>query len=1480
MTWKESLIGIPLAALGGALLLITGAGMTATRTDWGREKVRQSALDRLNSAIQGHVEIGGVLQGDLLRRIGLTAVEVYEPDGRLFATIDTVIVDYRWWDFLTGNVVLPKVTLVGPVVRVEVSREGAWNAIEIFRGRGAGAGTDRPPGPEPTGPGPRIELREVAIRSGDVTLSMAWDPTDGSDVEDTRWHVEERNGELRRVFRLERLNANLPVARVAVPRQRNRLLQIGLLNGKATIIGEPFEIDQLRADLEFRGDTLAFDLWEGDLPGSHLFGQGWVTLGGELAYDFTLRGNPVTTQDLLWLMPSLPAGTAQLDYSMRSLPNGIALEAQNATWESRDAVVSGRFALKLTDGVERFELDSVDLAVTRLHTRAIESLTGWEPPVEGELSGHVAVDGTRSELTVDADVRILPEGWAVPSRMTAVGVVHARRGNLGAHDLEVQFDTLDLDLVRAVLPGFAPNGRVTGRGRADGLLAEGLAVEFAVEQRDGDLAPTRLSGGGTVLVDTAGPARLDLSVGAEQLSLNTLAVYYPAIPFRGSFRGEVDAVGPLDALDVEARLLGGSDSLRLEGELRLGGATPGYRAEMQGWRMRLARLREALPESDLDFRAEFEGEGVGLEDLRATGRLDIYSSFVGGVRFDTAHAELRIADGRLFVDTAAIETEFGAIHLAGGLGLRPGVVDSLRFQFAGDSLQALTPWLAPALGPLAPTALSEDPGGRVEAEVPVPRLEGSARVAGLAIGNLEHVAIRAAMEGQRVRYGNWRADELRVTQLEIADIRGSLSLSGAVVAMGAGPGRFRFDEVSARGAASDRLATVDFEINDRDDVMARGQMRIEFGDEARTLGLDAFELRIGSTTWELAEPSSIRFSESGALELQDTRITSAQGRITAGGSVAGSGPASFGAGVDGVDLADAARLWPDSLAIGGLLSMEAELSGTTDDPSMQGGFEVIDGTLAGVSFSSLRGTFGFRAGVMALDISMWNGQHQLFALDGTLPFDLTLPGFGVRVPERAIEMAFKGDSIPLPLVAAAIFGDQIADAAGHARTADSVLVRGSPHDVSLVGPVELVDGAMRIVSTGIAYQDLSGQVVFKGDVMELQGVSFVGTEGGRGELGGTINLSELRLPVFALKLVAEELPVYDQLDARAVISGTLALDGPYDRSVLTGSVSVVSGVLYIEEFSRRAEIVDPFEGTRGLIDAMFGRDADLIRTGSVLIDNITIDLDLDVVSDTWLRSADANIEIAGALAVQMQRAEDEMRVDGTLNAIRGDYRFFKRFEVVEGALEFVGKPAMDPNLRIIARHTVQTQKRPLDIRLIVGGTLEEPTLNLESDAQPPIPESDLLSYLIFGRPSYELTRTGGQETGLAADVLSSVPQAFMGYALGSLLVGETGIAYVDVSQAPRLGADENLAGGFAPALTATQVEVGWYLAPTVFVSVAQHLVAAVKPTVRLEWRLDERLTLLGVTEPRFGQAASLFAQGSGTDLEQSLGVFLFYAWNY
>ena len=99
----------------------------------------------------------------------------------------------------------------------------------------------------------------------------------------------------------------------------------------------------------------------------------------------------------------------------------------------------------------------------------------------------------------------------------------------------------------------AVEGDVTGWAHFDGRLAEGVAVEFELEQRDGGRTPTRLGGTGTVATDTSGMV-FDMDVRGDEVSFNTLSQYYPAILFRGDFAGSLHAHGPLRALQVEALL--------------------------------------------------------------------------------------------------------------------------------------------------------------------------------------------------------------------------------------------------------------------------------------------------------------------------------------------------------------------------------------------------------------------------------------------------------------------------------------------------------------------------------------------------------------------------------------------------------------------------------------------------------------------------------------------------------------------------------------------------------------------------------------------------------------------------------------------------------------------------------------------------------------------------------------------------------------
>ncbi|MEE9246207.1 MAG: translocation/assembly module TamB domain-containing protein [Gemmatimonadota bacterium] len=1480
MTWKERLIGMPLAAVGAVLLLVTAAGMALTRTDFGRAELRTLLLDKLNSTIAGRVEIDAFLGGDLLRRAHLAGVRIYEPSGELFASVDTVEVHYRWTDFLFRNIAFPRVTLVGPVVRLERA-DGRWNFAEAF----AAATPSSDPTDVDGQPGGqrRIILREVAVRAGDLTLRLPWEPGAGEDAADSRWRLEKVGDRWLRVLRIEKLNATLPYARVAGPATLGRLLQIAHFTGRVAIFEDAIEVEQLRADIRQHGDTLYFDVWEGALPQSKVFGGGWVTLSSKIGYDFTLSGSPIDTRDLMWLLPRVPVGVARLEYRMASLRNGTLFEASNATWQSAEAEVSGRFAMQWTDSRYGVAFDSLNLTIDRLETSLIPVLTGWEPPVDGTLSGRVALDGPLARLDLDGELRFQPDGAGLPSSLSAVGSSLALGPDLGGEALEVEIDTLSLDLVRAFVPQMKVQGLILGTASLEGRLADGALLSFDMEQRRSGYASSSFRGGGAVQKLPESAAQLDIEVVAGPISLTTLAEYYPVIPFRGKYTGEIRAVGALDELRLDARFggVGGGvgDSLLFNGNLRQGEGVIRYGGELRGRRARVVAFKEDIGDSNLDFRVEFEGQGTSLEDLDARARVELFASIVGGVRFDSAFVELRVNSQRLQLDTAVVLGELGELHASGALGLALDVVDSLSFRVEADSLSALKRWLSPTLDPFSTSTLATN-GGAPSVNSGFANLRGSARLVGQLVGNLNSLALRGTVEGENVRYGKWFADSLRVDGFEAARLGdGSFGVRGEARATDAGFADVRFSTIVLTGELVDSLAAVDFKISSESGGSLSGRLLAELKEERRIFALERFAAHLEESTWRLQKPSRLHLENSGALALEELTIVSEDGLVSAGGTMGAPGPAAFLVAINGLELAELGSLWPGGQDLAGTLTLNAELSGSTEDPVVEGTIELAQGKLFEVSFSQLGGTLGYRDRRANVDLSMFRESGRLFRLHGSLPVHLRLPEFGASIPERPIQVTLDGDSIPLNLVA--ILTDQLEFSAGIADA--SIAIGGTPSDLKLLGEAVVSGGRVRVVPTGITYEDLSANAAFRGGMIVVNEVTLSGLNGGSGRITGTIGVTDWRNPEFDLRIEATALPAYDRLDARMVVSGTAGLRGPYELATLDGELNVVSGVLFIEEIGRRREIVDPFGERFFLLDTMFVVEEELgLASSNVFLDNLTIDQKINVEGDTWLRSKDTNVEIQGELTLRHRPAEEEFRIDGTLHALRGDYKLFnKRFALVEGEIEFVGTPALNPNIRLVARHRVQTQKRPFDIRVLVQGTLEVPTVKLESDVQPPIPESDLLSYLFFGRPTYEITRAGGEGGSVIDDVMPSVWEPFLGYALESLLVGETGIAYVDVSRAPVKGIQGSYASSTSPVLAATQVEVGWYLAPTVFVSVARHLSTLINlPTVNVEWRLTDKLTLQGIAEPRIARGTTIPAQNPGADLQESLGLLLFYGWSY
>jgi len=276
-----------------------------------------------------------------------------------------------------------------------------------------------------------------------------------------------------------------------------------------------------------------------------------------------------------------------------------------------------------------------------------------------------------------------------------------------------------------------------------------------------------------------------------------------------------------------------------------------------------------------------------------------------------------------------------------------------------------------------------------------------------------------------------------------------------------------------------------------------------------------------------------------------------------------------------------------------------------------------------------------------------------------------------------------------------------------------------------------------------------------------------------------------------------------------------------------------------------------------------------------------------MAQDGWLRGRELNVEMAGDLRVFWDRATRDLVFFGVLDAVRGVYSVFGRqFQVQGGTVSFAGTPGINPDLNISALNRLRTSEGSrLEIIATVEGPLLEPRVALSSNADYAIAESDLVSYLIFGRPSYAISAGQRDFSRRAAGV--SLAVGLFSSELGSVLAQDVGLDYLAVTQGQGGGIGDDFAN-ISPlrgTVATTQVEMGQYLTEDIFASLHWRPlsgVAGLDPlaALRIETRLSDNWTLEGYWEDRFFGTPLYQVGNTSYNLDSVFGFFLYREWGY
>ncbi|HEY3746515.1 MAG TPA: translocation/assembly module TamB domain-containing protein, partial [Gemmatimonadaceae bacterium] len=598
------------------------------------------------------------------------------------------------------------------------------------------------------------------------------------------------------------------------------------------------------------------------------------------------------------------------------------------------------------------------------------------------------------------------------------------------------------------------------------------------------------------------------------------------------------------------------------------------------------------------------------------------------------------------------------------------------------------------------------------------------------------------------------------------------------------------------------------------------------------LQLNNLRLQFDTSVWASTHPASLHWGQAG-IDVENLELRNgANGRIYVNGLVPKQGSANLDIAVDNLNIGDVTALLQSGLNATGLVSLNVHATGTLENPAFKGVFGGTNLVYNGTTLPEVHGNVDYANQTLTGRAeAMRAGQAPFLVAEGTVPINLALSGVtGSRFPtDRQIALNITADSLPFELIPQ--FSEYVTNVKG--KASGSFKVGGSLNKPQLTGQFALHEGSAHVVPAGINLSQIEASIRMVGDSVVIDSVA--ANSKGRILLTGGIGLGSLTAPSYDLKLVTQSAEVLNTKErGRLVVSANLAMVGPTKDPHVTGTVRLRDGVIWIPPPDNKNLVGQGDPALFNVLDTAVLSDKELFPGQSPLLANLRMDVDLSIDRDVFVRSREANVEIYSEepLGVHVNRVKQTLVLDGVILSERGTYTFMTRqFNIKRGSATFINSTELNPTLQATGEYEVkQPNREAISIQIVVGGTVRNPNISLTSDAQPPIAQSDLLSYLAFGQESSSLLQlegsgltNGASGTNVVGAGAALASRQLAGIALGVVADQVAGEA------ARSLGADvftitpadvQTDVGNF---LRATQFEFGKYIKSHTFVEVKSPL---------------------------------------------------------
>lgn len=776
----------------------------------------------------------------------------------------------------------------------------------------------------------------------------------------------------------------------------------------------------------------------------------------------------------------------------------------------------------------------------------------------------------------------------------------------------------------------------------------------------------------------------------------------------------------------------------------------------------------------IDFTATAAGTGLSAEaDFRlAIARL---RGTLRGQPLNGAGSAERSAAGWRLGDTALT---FGNARLT-----LAGTVDEavdLRWTFSAASLASLWP----------------DAAGRV-------RFDGSAK------GPLRLPHVVADIEASGLKLAEWSLGSLSA-DLDV-DPSGRTPSSVRVDAETLRRGPLQADSVTLTGDGNPASHRLRAQVTSRASrgKMASAELQVtgSYADETWTGQIASGRLidTDGTQPLRLAKPAQALFSRN-RVEVGDLCLFLLDSSVCGSGQWQRQGPWRVTATGEDIPLDILGEVLADQPQYLGKMDLDIAAQGSPTIPWRGDASIVLSGgaivyrlasedakSTETVQLGSGRADIRADAGSVSVAVGLSGAAESFIAANATVTRS---PGadFG-ELPLTGRIRGRMGDANLLPVLVAEI------DHAAGALVAD-VTLSGNVNAPQLDGRIELNRGELDLYRLNLALRQIELQLNLAANRLQFTGNGRAGD--GSWNLGGTLDWKEAR-PVGTLQLKGDHLLVADLPEYRVVASPDLVFKIEPHSIRAEGEVFIPSARIQPRDLSGAVQI---------------SADSRLLQEEPVAAgrkyetsSGIRVRLGDDVQLDTFglqgkLGGSVNTLTRTGLISIGR----------GELTVANGKYEAYgQKLDISRGRLLFDGTPLDDPGLDIQAERTIETTKVGLNVR----GTLRDPRFGFYSE--PSMSQTQILSYLLVGKP---------------LDDLQSRDTAAVGSARDSLALQGGGILAAQLGR--RLGLEE--VGVQSQGANQTALVLGKFLSPRLFVSYGISLTESIN-TLKLRYTISDRWVL-------------------------------------